>query len=373
MKKSLLYTKILVNIIISIVFLALAIFLLPRLVGFFLPFVIGWIIAMIANPLVKFLEKRLKIVRKWSSVVIIIVVLVGVTVVLYFLGSALFTQAKNFVGDLQKNYGGVDTSLRNFTSDLQEKYTFIPDKVIDSINEFTTQLDDTVSNWIKGIAMPDISDASNLVKGVADGMFFFIITVISSYFFIAEKDHIMEKFKESLPVSVEEYWTMITNNFTHAVGGYFKAQLKIMVVITAILFVGFLILRVNYAILLAFGIAFLDFLPVFGTGAVIWPWTILSLINGEYRMVIGLLILYLTCQIVKQVLQPKMVGDSIGLSPLWTLIFLYIGYKIGGLLGIILGIPIGMIIVSLYKSGAFDRITRGIKIIINDLNEFRKY
>ena len=134
-----------------------------------------------------------------------------------------------------------------------------------------------------------------------------------------------------------------------------------------------LIIDVNYALLFAFLIAFLDFLPVFGTGAVFWPWIVIDVIVGNYKEAIFLGILYLACQLIKQLLQPKMVGDSIGMNPLATLFYMFIGYRLGGIFGMIVGIPVGMIVVSLYKEGMFDQLIRGFKIIVQAVNDFRKY
>jgi predicted PurR-regulated permease PerM len=112
---------------------------------------------------------------------------------------------------------------------------------------------------------------------------------------------------------------------------------------------------------------------VFGTGAVLWPWALLDMLAGNYFRAIGLVVIYLICQITKQVLQPKMVGDSIGISPLATLFFLYVGYRLYGIVGMIIGVPVGMVIINLYRVGMFDRLIKGFKIIIHDLNEFRKF
>jgi sporulation integral membrane protein YtvI len=215
--------------------------------------------------------------------------------------------------------------------------------------------------------------ASSLAQNIADIFLTIIITILSAYFFIAKKEEITAGVKNVLPVSVVEGWRFIYENFTKAVGGYFKAQFKIMLVLTAIMFVGFEILRVSYSFLLALAIAFLDFLPVFGTGAVLWPWALLDMLSGNYFRAVGMIVLYLICQIVKQVLQPKMVGDSIGISPLSTLLFLYTGYRLNGVLGMIIGVPVGMVIVNLYRIGMFDRLIKGFKIMIHDLNEFRKF
>ncbi len=373
MDKRKLYRQILVNLLVTILFILILIYVVPKLLGFFLPFVIGWVVAMIANPLVKTLEKHMKVVRKWSSVAIIIVVLGTIIAGAYFLTSALVIQGKNFISDMPDNYSMMEESLIDFTEDLQKKYQFIPEKAISGAQTFIRNLDDNISLMIQDLKLPGLDDAGNIVKAVADIFFMVIVTIISAYFFIAEKDHIMEKMKAAMPKGMRDFYNVVADNFRMAIGGYFKAQLKIMVVIVLILFIGFMIIDVQYAILLAFLIGFLDFLPVFGTGTVIWPWALIELVNGDYTRAIILMILYGICQVVKQVLQPKMVGDSIGLNPLATLFFLYIGYKFGGIIGIIIGIPIGMIIVNLYRSGAFERLLRGIGILIKSINEYRKY
>ena len=129
----------------------------------------------------------------------------------------------------------------------------------------------------------------------------------------------------------------------------------------------------KYAILFAFIISFIDFLPVFGSGAIIWPWCIIEIASGKYSSALILFALYLFCQGVKQFMQPKMVGDSIGMSPLKTLLFMFIGYRIGGIPGMIIGIPVGMILVSFYKEGVFDNLIRGGKILIEAYDKWKKY
>jgi len=165
---------------------------------------------------------------------------------------------------------------------------------------------------------------------------------------------------------------MIRDNFSRAFGGYFKAQFKIMIVITIILFVGLELLGVSYSFIIALIIAFLDLLPVLGTGTVLGPWTVIEIFNGDYLFAVGLVALYIICQVVKQVLQPKMVGDSIGMNPLLTLFFMFVGYKFGGMIGLILGIPVGMVIVNFYKAGVFDDVIADFKTVAADINNLRK-
>ncbi|MDO5519767.1 MAG: sporulation integral membrane protein YtvI [bacterium] len=373
MSKRTLYGKIAVNLLFAVLLIMGCIFLVPRLIGFFFPFVIGWLIALICNPLVKLLEDKLKFMRKFSSAIIIIAVLAAVVLVIYLVGYKLIEQGVAFVKNIDVMYANFDRTLQNTADRLGERYQLFPEKITTGIQNFLLHLDDYVKELITNTKLPSLSGAGDVVKAVGNGFFMFIIALLSSYFFIADKDIIVERFKARIPKSALKNYNLITSNFKRAIGGYFKAQFKIMLIIVVILYVGFLFVHVDYAILLAFIIAFLDFLPVFGTGTVIWPWAVFDVINGNYIQAGVLLLLYVVCQVVKQLLQPKMVGDSIGMSPLTTLFVLYIGYKFAGIVGIIVAIPIGMILISLYRAGAFDSWIRDIRTLVTDLNEYRKY
>ena len=119
-------------------------------------------------------------------------------------------------------------------------------------------------------------------------------------------------------------------------------------------------------------IAFLDFLPFFGTGTALIPWALYQIFTSDYREAIGLFILYGVTQLVRQIIQPKLVGDSVGLNPLVTLFLLYFGYKLGGLLGMILAVPIGMILINLYKAGAFDYILDDVKVLAKGIAKLQE-
>ena len=161
-------------------------------------------------------------------------------------------------------------------------------------------------------------------------------------------------------------------SLTRAVGGYLKAQLRIEVWMYLLLVFGFALLQVDYALLIALGVAFLDLLPFFGTGTVLVPWAIAKILSADYKMAIGLLIIWGVGQLARQVIQPKIVGDSIGVPPLPTLFLLFVGFKLGGVLGMILAVPIGIIIYTMYQEGAFDTSVNSLKILVAGINHFRK-
>lgn len=367
------YVRILVNFLLVLAGILLVALLGPKLISFFMPFVIAFFIASIANPIVRFMEKKIKIARKYSSVLMIVLVLGAVVGVLYLLISFLVKQTMNLYDDRFEIYNEIVTILDNFTDNLGGIYDMLPVSLQETLSNFQTSLSTWAESFVESIELPGISTVSSYVGNVVDVIFIAIITILAAYFLTAERDNMADWLTRVMPEPVKHYYRMIMDSFKKAVGGYFKAQFKIMIILVIIMFVGFEILDISYSFLLAFIIAFLDFLPVFGTGAVFWPWLVVDIVVGDYKQAIFLGILYLVCQLVKQILQPKMVGDSVGINPLAALFYMFIGYRFAGIIGMIIGIPVGMIIVSLYQAGMFDQLIKGIKIIVHDINEFRKY
>jgi len=367
------YKRILVNLLLTITVVVLCVLFLGDLLWFFSPFVIGFFIAVIANPMVRFLEKRMKVKRKYGSAIIIVFVLGAVVGLLYLLGYVLINELIDLAGNLPYLMKEAQALLDEVMESLQGFYAKLPVGVQGVVDGLGTKLDSWLDKNMTGISLPTISQAGSYVGSFVEGILIGIISIIAAYFFIADRDKLVAGIKKITPTSVQEYYGLVVKNIKSAIGGYFKAQFKLMLLILAILFIGFWALGVNYAFLLALLTAFLDMLPVLGTGTIIGPWVVVDIITGKYLEAVILTILYLICQLIKQLLQPKMVGDSIGLSPLLTLFFMFVGYRFGGILGMIIGIPVGMVLVNFYKMGLFDRLIRGFKILAKSINEYRKY
>ncbi len=366
------YIKIFLNMGISLGGIFLLVWLGPKFLKFFMPFVIGWIIAMIANPLVRFLERRLKIVRKHSSAFIVIGVLAAIILGGYFLISKVVMEGIRFARDLPELYYRAEAEIRLVMENLSRLFQFLPQKTQIALGNLGNNLSQYIGTLIQSIGVPTVEAAGNVAKNIPNILIQIIVTILSSYFFIADRDKMMEQVHMFIPKSVSRSIDLIGNHLKQVVGGYFKAQFRIMGVVAAILLVGFFILDVDYAVLLACLIAFLDFLPFFGTGTALIPWAAVKLFAKEYQTAVGLGIIYLVSQLVRQVIQPKIVGDSMGLNPLLTLIFMYIGFKVNGVAGMILAVPIGLILLKLYEAGVFDDIINGVKEIVKDVNMFRR-
>lgn len=373
MKRSVKYVKIITNLVLFL-FLVLVIFLvLPKILKLFLPFVIGGIIALLTNPLVKFMERRLKIVRKHSSMMIIITALALVITAIYFAGANITRQVLNVMEDVPQIVEGFQEDWSDIQKNMAVLYEKLPEDVQSSLGETYDTVVSSLGDMVSGLGAPTVTAVGNFAQNIPNALINIIMTILSAYFFIADKERIELLLLKFIPESVKKYTRLIVDDFKHIVGGYFMAQFKIMAVVMALLFLGFLILQVKYAVLLAVLIAILDMLPFFGTGTALVPWAIFKLLSGDYKVAIGLLVLYGVTQLVRQLIQPKIVGDTIGLDPLTTLFFMFLGYKITGVLGMIIAIPAGMILINLYKLGAFDNMLRCIREIIADINEFRRW
>lgn len=372
LKKSTKYLKLLVNFLILTITVLAIVYLLPRIIWFFLPFVIGWIISVIANPLVKFLEKHIKMVRKHSSMIIIIAVLALIVTGGYFAIAKLGGEAASLINNLPAIYLNISEEFQEVGEKLQVVFDRLPRNIQEGILEANNNITTYLGNLVGAVGMPTVEAAGNFAKNIPSSLISIIMTILSSYFFIADREKILEFINKNVPYAIRKNIDAVVLDFKQVVGGYFKAQFKIMFIVAVILLVGFYILGVDYAILLALLIALLDFLPFFGTGTALIPWAAVKFVTADYQLAIGLVIIYAVSQLVRQLIQPKIVGDTIGLDPLSTLFFLYIGYKLKGVLGMILAIPVGMILINLFKRGVFSGIINDVKEVLRDINQFRK-
>lgn len=372
MKSSTKYLKVAANLSIAFILILFCAFLLPKIIGFFMPFIIGWVIAMIANPLVKFLDKKLKIVRRAGSAFVIILVIGAVILIFYQVFSILGEQLFGFVKDLPDTWKNVQADMEAVGSTLSFYFSRLPVDMQEQLLLMVSNFEAYFANAGSSISIPTMEAAGNFAKNIPLVIICIIMTLISAYFFIADREMVLDFVRSHTSQGVKDRFQLVYGSLMQAVGGYFKAQFKIMGIVAVILFAGFTILRVRYAVLLAILIALLDFLPFFGTGTVMLPWAVIKFLSGDYRMMIGLLVIWGVSQLVRQVIQPKIVGDSMGMPAIPTLFLLYIGFRLAGAVGLIVAVPVGMIVLNLYRAGIFSNTIKSIRILIEDLNEFRK-
>ena len=359
-------------IVIPLLGLCLVIFLGPRLLHFFMPFVVGWILALLANPLVRFLERRVKLVRRHGSMLIIIAALAIVIGLFYGAGLLVYREMGSFLADAPEIYQSVIAEIENALQNGRKLAEYFPQNLQPPLLAFSDNLDGLFGKLVSRAAEPTVQIAGHVAKSIPNLLVNMVIIILSSYLFLADRESIMRWLKEHLPAFVFRYIEYMKRDAKGLIGGYFLAQFRIMCVVALILAAGFLVLGVRYGVLLAFLTAILDFLPIFGTGTVLFPWAVVKLFAGEYAYATGLILLYILTQVVRQIIQPKIVGESMGLPPLMTLFLLYLGFKLRGLTGMILAVPVGLVFINFYKYGAFDSMIRNFRMLMESIQKFRR-
>ena len=372
MKQSTKYWKILVNLLVAVFTIVCLCVIFPKILVFFMPFVVGWIISMIASPLVRFFEEKIKLKRKWGSAFVIIVVIALVVLVLYLVGSKLIEEGMGLLGALPEMWDSMKEDLAGVGESLDGLFEKLPLDTQQAIANLGNQVGEFMAGLFERIGTPTITAAGNFAKQLPSVLIGIIMCLLASYFFVADRYLIGSWIRKYTPASIMSRYDMVRRSILKSVGGYFKAQLKIEVWMYLLLVVGLSVLRVDYVLLIALGIAFLDLLPFFGTGTVMVPWALIKIFSGDYKMAIGLLIIWGGGQLARQIIQPKIVGDSIGVAPIPTLFLLFIGYKLGGVIGMIIAVPLGMLLSTMYQEGVFDTTRNSIAILVSGLNHFRK-
>lgn len=361
--------KMIVNLLIALMIVLLFVFVVPKVIVFFMPFVIGWIISCIANPLVQFLESKIKMKRKAGTVVVIILVIGTIVGVGYLLVFILTRQMRGFISSLPEMWEGLERDISSVRNLIDGVFRNMSPKW----GETLQAAGNVIGEALQGISANTETVASvSVIGSIANGVISVIMCMLSSYFFIAERDYVFKLARRVIPSSMYKRYGVVYKSLRHAVGGYFKAQFRIEIWIYLLIFLGLTLLQVDYAFLIAFVIAALDFLPFFGTSIVFVPWAILKVISGDYFRAIAFIVIWGVSQLVRQLIQPKFVSDSIGMPPIPTLFLLFIGYKVAGVVGMILAVPIGIILVNMYEAGLFDTPKLSLKILLINLNRYRK-
>jgi len=366
------YMKAAMNLALAILGLFIFVKIVPVLLSFFMPFVIAAVIAAIASPAVRFLERKLKIKWKIGTACVVILVIAVIILLGYLLGSFLANQISGLLQDLPEMWDVLQTQLEQISLNLEGVLRGLPMDIQLMLQGLSEQAVQLLSDFFTGNKLPSMEWLGNMVEGLPNAFIAIIMGLLAAYFFTAEQESLHNFYIDYVPGGVQKYCDMIKKSLTNAVGGYFKAQLKIEGWIYLIIVAGLWLIGIKYAPLLGIVIAIVDLLPIFGAGTILLPWALFSLLGNDYKKAIGILIIWIVTLVVRQVIQPKIVGDTIGLPAIPTLFLLYIGYKMAGVLGMILAVPIGIIVMNLYQAGVFDTVANSFRILCTGFNRFRR-
>jgi len=323
------------------------------LFSFLAPFFFGLLIALIMEPLIRLMVNRLKW-KRWIAACLCLLLFIAVTGSLgTWLVITLVRQMTAFVQSAPQHIESIVTTVSEATAEWTQRIeAFLP------YGWILPDMQEILVPAVTALFGGDILDqAMNFAAGVPNFFIGLIMALVSAYFFMADRRVIFRAIKKACPPWLAGHMRETKAGLSAAVGGFIRAQYILMTMVGIISIIGLLILRSDFALLLGLLFAALDFLPILGPALVIIPWALISFIVGDAHMGIGLLVIYGVITITRQVLQPKILGDQLGAHPLASLMSIYIGLRVFGLLGLIIGPSLLMIFIAVKDRGTEELAT----------------
>ena len=355
MKRWEIYLDIIMELLVILAGALLLIFVLPKAIVFLWPFVAGWIISMMAHPVIEYLEKKVKLPKKFGSAILIAAVITGIIVVLYFAVRGIALQVIGFIQDAPDIRHEIMRQGMIFQKKIEQLLSILPPSFGKQFDQWSGSIGDLFKKAASSAGDYGVAHAGGVAKGVTSGLLGLVVMLFAAYMFSLEREKLIAWYEKCIPGFVKHKINVFMKNSVGVLVSYCLAQLKIMIVIIAILWIGFFIAGIGHSFIYSVLVGIVDIFPILGTGTVIIPWAIFKLITGDIKTAVILLIIYAICLVLKQVLQPKMMGDSMGISALTTIFLIYVGLKFGGLGGMLLALILGMFVINLYRLGVFDR------------------
>lgn len=301
------------------------------------------IIAIFLEPLVQLLMKYGRMRRIASATLICSLFTLGIAALIYLLGLKLVSELILFLLKLPKY---LDQANAFFQETLQKTQLFYQNLPADIANQIQKGTETALSALINALnsLLGSVSGAFfDLAKTIPNLFILLIVFITALYLFSFSlpslKGTFLTMFETKSQGKVEE----VLLNLRKAIFGFIRAQLLISALTYVVALLGLMILKVDFAVAIAFLIIIVDILPILGTGSVLIPWAAYQFVKGDSYLAVGLLIMYLVIIVFRRLVEPKILGDAVGISPLSALISLYVGFKLVGVVGLFLG-PIVIII-----------------------------
>lgn len=348
------WTRVLKNIL-YVVLILLGLYIALELSIFYMPFLIAFIISLIIEPAIKKIMKKTHLTRRTSSIIIFVLVSVIIIGGLAWLLITLFSESSSLLQSLNDYFDKLYVQFQNLINYFDFDNIHLSDEILEVIQNSTGDFLTTASDWLRNI----LNNLINFVTSIPSIAICIGITVIALYFICVDKIYILDQIEHHLPRLWVKKISVHLKELIQTLGGYLKAEATLILVSFVISLIGLYILQIvgfniQYPLLMALFIGFVDALPILGSGTVMIPWAIICALNGDINLGIAIIVLLIIMSVVRQVLEPKLVSKNIGVHPIFTLIAMYTGFKVIGIIGLLVG-PIVLIIVKNIFSNLIDQ------------------
>ncbi len=351
-----------ISFIYTMIFVGIYYFVIKHALGYVFPFVVAGALAVFLQRPIRAIQQKLHI-KAHGAISILLVLLIVVFVVGTIAGAsiALFNELRDFITYFIGQFSSVGDALDTVEAFAMDLLSRLPGDISVSAGEYVSGFFDKIGTQSSGIDVSvlsaPISGAWNVVKGIPSVFLSVIVTIISCVFMTADYEIIKKMFLGMFVKAKREKIKNSKRTVTKGVAKLVKAYATLMLITFSEMFIGlafFTLIGVyngNYIVIIAFVTSIVDIIPVLGTGTVLIPWAVYSLIVGQYGLGIGLIVLYAVVTVLRQILEPKLVANQVGLPAIVTIMAMFIGAKVFGAFGIII-LPLTVIILKLmYDEG----------------------
>lgn len=320
------------------------------LFAYIAPFIIAIVISCINEPIISFMENKMKINRKLSSV-ISLTLTVSIIAVLITLGVfKMYYELMKLKVNLPQYMESISSTVADCYNRASVFYYNLPENISGTFQYNLKSILPQLEGVIGQIAASILSSITSVPKVAV----FTTVTLLSSYFISSDRRNIIGFINRQFPGSFKKDLRGVKSDTLSAIVGYFKAQLILMTITFVQTTIGLIVIRADYAVLMGFLVALADGIPILGTTIVMFPWIAWNVITGNMQMAFGLAAVYLIGVIIRQIIEPKIVSNQTGLHPFATLISMYFGLMLFGFLGIFIGPIFVIFLKSLQKSGLIN-------------------
>lgn len=321
-------------------------------IGF--PFLLAFVIAYLLDPIVKKFSEQTKLKHVFASLIICSLFTIIVLWLGFFIVYIASREAVELTSSLAYLTSTISSGLEELTLRYQHLFQTLPPEYQYSLQ----QLLKAMTEWMQGFLLYTANIFINMAKKVPNLFVQLIISFIATYLFSLRLPTIKPAFLHLFHPNSHKSVSIVLSTLSEAIFGFLRAQLIILFLIFGVVWLGFVILGINYPIALASLIAAIDILPILGTGSIMIPMAIYMYLTGNYFLFIGLLVHYVFILAFRRVIETKILADSVGIGALSALISMYLGFQLVGLVGIFMGPLIVLLFQTLVKVGI-------IKIKIN--------
>ncbi len=318
-------------ILLCIIAILLFIFILPISI----PLIVAFFTALFLNPIVRMMQRKLRLNRKISVTIVFLLFLVVLAVAGTFTVTRAVTQVVNFVEDVPSHFNELNRIYENWESDIQQYTDNLPKEFVDQVsNSIESNLNALSRTAQETITLENIAQ---VFAKVPQYLISFIVYLIALFLFMLELPILKAKMYHLMTKETAEKVSFMNARLTSVFLGFFKAQFLVSLIILAVTLIGLFFIAPEVAIIMSLIIWIVDLIPIIGSIAILGPWSIFMFLAGDTNMGIQLAVLAIILLAIRRTVEPKVMGQHIGLSPLATLISMFIGLKLLGLFGFILG------------------------------------